>query len=145
MATTIRAPRAAVVALFARRDNMHHWHPALVRIEPLRGVPGEVGSAARLVQRAGVREIEVVETVTKRDLPRMIEATYELPGAWSRVAYRFDEVDGERTRWEIESEYRCRGLMWLAALLMPQLFKRQTEQTMQRFKQFVEARANVAS
>ena len=117
---------------------MHHWQPTLVRVEHLRGIPGEVGATFRLVHRAGKCELELIETITRRDWPCALEVTQEMPGVSSRIAHRFDELAGGRTRWSVESEYRCRGLMQLAAWLMPRLFKRQTEQAMQRFKRFAE-------
>ncbi len=50
----------------------------------------------------------------------------------------FEALDENRTRWTMESEFRCSGMLWLLAKLMPGMFKKQTLATMKAFKAFAD-------
>ena len=136
----IDVPRAEVVGLFDNPDNMNAWQESLVGSERLEGEPGQVGTRTRLSHKMGKREIEMLETVTVRELPDLFTATYEAKGVWNIAVNRFTELDGGRTRWEIDTEFRCSGVMWIMTKLMPGMFKKQTQSVMDAFKTFAEAR-----
>ena len=80
----------------------------------------------------------MIETVTERALPDSFTATYEAPGVWNQAINRFEDVDAGRTRWTIETEFRCKGVMWLMTKLMPRMFKKQTGSVMIAFKNYAE-------
>jgi hypothetical protein len=134
----LKLPRSVAVKLFENRSCRRLWQPTLVGYEPLSGSSARDGGRWRLRHRAGKREIAIIETVTRHASPHEVTAIYEMPGAWSKVENRFEEIGPGETRWSVESEFRCRGLMKLTAVLLPRLFKRQTMQSMQRFKEFAE-------
>jgi hypothetical protein len=134
----LKLPRSVAVTLFENRSYRRLWQPTLLGYEPLSGSPARDGGRWRLRHRAGKREISIIETVTTHAPPHEVTATYEMPGAWSRVENRFEEIGPSETRWSVESEFRCTGLMKVTAVLLPSLFKRQTMQSMQRFKEFAE-------
>ena len=50
----------------------------------------------------------------------------------------FSELDPERTLWEMGREFRCKGVMWVLITLMPGMFEKQTQATMEAFKAFAE-------
>ena len=62
----INLPRKKVVELFDNPDNMPKWQEGFVSFEPISGKPGEEGSKATLKYKMGKREVEMVETITKR-------------------------------------------------------------------------------
>lgn len=134
----IERPRATVVALFDNPDNMKHWQPGLQSFEPLSGTPGQPGARSRLKYLMGKRPIEMIETITERNLPDTFSGTYETKGVWNSVANVFRD-EGSRTRWLCESEFKFSGFMWLISKLMPGAFKKETQKMMNQFKAYVEA------
>ena len=137
---TIHAPQARVVELFDNPAHYSHWQESLVGMERLEGDAGQVGSRTRLDHKMGKREISMIETVTDRSLPDSFTATYEAKGVWNQAINRFAAVDEGQTQWAIETEFRCKGMMWLMTKLMPGMFKKQTQAVMESFKGFVEDR-----
>ena len=140
----IDVPRSTVVQYFATPDHWEHWREGLVRYEPMFGQPGEEGSKVKLINQLGGRTIEMVETVEVENLPEETTCIYEAPGkwmgAWNRVTNRFYVGGANTTRWELDSEFRCRGLLKIMSLLMPGMFKKATLKEMYQFKRFAEDR-----
>ena len=131
-------PRERVIALFDNPDNYPKWQDSLVNMERLEGEPGQVGTTTRLEHKMGKREVTMIETVTLRELPDRFTATYEAKGVWNEADNHFDSLDGGRTRWTIESTFRCKGIMWLLTTFAPGMFKKQTQSVMEAFKAFCE-------
>jgi uncharacterized protein YndB with AHSA1/START domain len=136
---TIDLPRERVIELFDNPDNMRHWQPGLVSFEHLSGEPGTPGAKSLLKYDMGKRKIEMVETVTKRNLPQEFSGTYETKGVWNQVENFFEEVDQNTTRWRSVNEFRCSGFMKLMTWLMPGAFKKQSLTFMNDFKKFAES------
>ena len=135
----IAAPRSRVVALFDDPENLPRWQPGLVAFEPLSGEPGQVGARSRLRYAMGKREIEMVETVTERDLPDTFAGTYEAKGVWNEVRNRFEAIDDHTTRWHLSTDFRFTTLpMKVMSKLMPGAFKKQSRELMENFKAFAE-------
>ena len=135
----IEKPRCKVIELFNNPDNMKYWQPGLQSFEHLSGEPGAVGSKSKLKYKMGKREIEMIETITENDLPNRFCGTYEADGVWNSVENNFVEVDENRTRWDFETEFRMSGLlMKIMAFLMPGMFKKQSCEFMEKFKEFAE-------
>ncbi|MCZ2837121.1 SRPBCC family protein [Modestobacter sp. VKM Ac-2985] len=145
----IALPREGVAQLLADPAHFPKWLRGLVLHEPLSGTHGQLGTTSRVVMQSGQREIEVTETITRRDpadlhgIPEGIVVHFgrEIVGAgmWSVVRDRLTEADPRTTLWESESEYRFSGLlMRLVGLLMPGSFRKQSQQHMQDFKEFAE-------
>ena len=134
----IAASRERVSELVADPAHYSAWQESLQNMELLEGQSGQVGARTRLDHQMGKREITMIETVTHRGLPGRFEATYEAKGVWNHAVSRFEAIDDDRTRWTMESEFRCSGLMWFMTTLMPGMFKKQTLATMSAFKAFAE-------
>ena len=130
--------RARVVELFDSVEYYSDWQDSLVHLERVDGEAGQVGAKTRLHHMMGKRELIMLETVMLRDLPDRVTAIYEADGVWNEVSSRFYELEDGHTRWELASEFRCSGFMWLMTKLMPGSFKKQTSATMQAFKSFAE-------
>jgi hypothetical protein len=136
-------PRGRVIELFDDPDNLPKWQRGFVSFAPISGTPGQPGARSKLVHQLGKRWIEMVETITVRDLPERFDGTYDAPGVHNVVRNRFLELDSDRTRWVSENEFRFRGFMRLVGLVFRGAFPRQSLQYMQDFKAFAETGKDV--
>ncbi|RZQ59523.1 SRPBCC family protein [Amycolatopsis suaedae] len=145
----IALPREKTAQLLADPEHLPKWLRGMVLHEPLSGIHGELGTRSRVVMQSGKRNIECIETITRRDpadLHEIPEGTVvhfdrEIVGAgmWSVVRDRLTEAGPETTLWESESEYRFSNLlMRLMGLLMPSAFRKQSQLHMEDFKAFAE-------
>lgn len=134
----IDLPREKVIELFDNPDNMEHWQEGFISFEPMSGTPGEVGAKSHLKYKMGKREIEMVETITKRDLPNEFSGTYEAKGMWNEVKNYFHEAGPNKTKWITENEFKASGMMKLVTFFMPGAFKKQSYKYMVDFKKFAE-------
>ena len=135
----INLPRSKVIELFDNPDNLKEWQPGFVSFSHLSGEPGKEGAKSVLKYKMGKRELEMVETVLKRNLPDEFSGSYEMPGTYNAIQNYFTELDPQKTRWEFHSEFKFSGLMKFMAPLMKGSFKKQSLDFMQRFKSFAEA------
>jgi hypothetical protein len=134
----IDLPREKVIEKFDNVENLKCWMHGLVAFEPLEGKPGQVGAKSRLRFRTGRREMVMVETITKRNLPDEFDGIYEADGVWNAQKNRFVDLGPGRTRWISETEFRFTGFMKIIAFLMPGAFRRQSRKFMVYFKEFAE-------
>ncbi|MEX1002080.1 MAG: SRPBCC family protein [Crocinitomicaceae bacterium] len=135
---TIDLPREKVIELFDNPDNMQHWQKGLISFEHINGTPGAIGSQYKLRYKMGKREIEMIETIIKRDLPDEFSAVYEAKGVWNEVKNHFTVLDDQQTLWKTENTFHFKGGMKVMAFLMPRAFKKQSLKFMQDFKRFAE-------
>jgi carbon monoxide dehydrogenase subunit G len=135
---TINLPRKRVIELFDNPDNLKKWQPGLLSFEHISGVPGQPGAKSRLKYKMGNREVEMIETITKRDLPDEFNGTYEAKGVHNTMKNRFFEIDDHTTRWIAETEFKFSGFMRLMGIFMRGAFPKETEKNMRRFKEFAE-------
>ena len=135
----VEQPLDDVVRLFVDRANMPYWQEGLLADEPIEGEPGQAGSRSRLRFKMGKREIEMVETIEVRDLPRQFTAFYETKGVRNRVAMRFEEVSDSTTRLVSDQEFVFEGLMMrIMGALFGSMFRKQSMKYMTDFKAFAE-------
>lgn len=134
----IDLPRSRVIELFASTENMSKWQPSLVSTEHICGESGQVGAKMKLVHKMGKREVEMIETITRREFPDLFVGTYEAKGVWNEVINHFTEIEDARTGWRMDTEFQCKGVMWVMCTLMPFMFKKETSASIRRFKTFAE-------
>jgi hypothetical protein len=135
----ISLPRERVIELFDNTANLKRWQPELLSFEHLEGEPGQVGAKSNMHYRMGKREIEMIETITVRELPDKFCGTYEAKGVWNSVENRFVETGPDQTKWVMQTEFKFEGLlMKLVGAIMPGSFRKQTFTHMVRFKEFAE-------
>lgn len=132
-------PRAKVVEIFDNPANMTKWQPDLVSFEHISGEPGKKGAKSKLIYNMGKREIEMVETITRNDLPNELAGTYETKGVFNVISNRFEEVSAGKTRWISENEFQFTGFMKFMSIFMKSAFPKQTLKIMNQFKEFAEA------
>ena len=135
-------PIERVVELYDDPANREHWQDGYLRAEPFSGIPGELGAKARLLFRQGKGEMELIETITVRNPPYEFSATYEHEHMVNTMTNRLTSLDAKTTRWEAVLDYtKFNGFMpRLMAMLMPGMFKRQTQKWLDQFKVFSESR-----
>lgn len=134
----INLPREKVIDLFDNPDNMKHWQPGLVSFELIEGEAGQTGAKMLLKYKMGKREIEMIETITVRNLPDEFSGTYEAKGVWNEVKNTFEATSDNNTIWKTENEFKFKGFMKLMAAIMPGAFKKQSFKYLQYFKEFAE-------
>lgn len=134
----INLPVKKVVELFDNPDNLKLWQPGLQSFQHLSGTPGEPGAKSKLHFKMGKRDIEMIETITVRNLPEEFSGTYEAKGVWNEVKNHFIPLDGNRTLYRSENEFRFSGFMKIIGFLMPGAFKKESMKYLQQFKEFAE-------
>lgn len=140
----IDLPREAVLSKFDDPGNLKHWLRGLTSYELLEGEAGHVGAKSRYVFLTGKRRFEIVETVTRRDLPDEYDAVFVTQGMWNEQKNRFVELGPTKTKWIAESEFRMSGFMKVIGFLMPGAFRKQSQQQLEDFKAFAEQGKSVA-
>ena len=83
--------------------------------------------------------MEMVETVTRRDLPYAFEATSDAKGVHNVARNEFHEAGRGATRWVAHNEFEFSGVMKIVGLLLGRSFPKQTHTSMAAFKAFAES------
>jgi hypothetical protein len=135
----VRVPRARFIELFDDPDNLTKWQEGLISFEPLHGEPGHPGAQSRLTFRRGRGTLQMVETVTRRDLPYAFEGTYDAKGVHSVTRNEFHEAGPDATRWVTHNEFQFRGVMKVVGLLLAKSFPKQSLSMMEAFRSFAES------
>ena len=136
--TEINLPVARVVELFDNPDNLKHWQPGLISFEHLSGTPGQAGAKSKLKYKMGKREIEMIETITVRNLPDEFSGTYEAKGVFNIVKNYFKPISENKTKYINENEFQFKGYMKILGFLMPGAFRKESEKYLVQFKEFAE-------
>ena len=136
----IDMPLKKVVQLFDDPSKTKLWQPNFTRREHLDGAAGRVGARSRLVYGSGKNAMELIETIKVKNLPERMMALYEHKQMTNTMDNSFVAVAPGKTKWEVVIDYtKLNGIATrLMAALMPGMFKKQTQQWMERFKQFAE-------
>lgn len=142
----IDLPRAEVINKLNNIENKKHWLRGLVSVEHLSGTPTEVGSKIKLNYQFGRRKIELIETILKSNFPEEFHGTYDTNGMHHIQKNYFTETPEGKTKWVSESEFIPTGFMMrMMTLLMPRMFKKQSQKYLVDFKNFAEKGISIAS
>ena len=134
----IDLPREQVIEKLDNPDNMKHWMRGLVSHEMISGIPGQEGAQMNMRFKMGKRDLEMVETILKRNMPEEFHSTYDTKGVHNIQRNYFKE-EGEQTRWISECEFQFQAFgMKVMAFLMPGAFKKQSRKYAEDFKNFAE-------
>ncbi|QNL21028.1 SRPBCC family protein [Hyphobacterium sp. CCMP332] len=135
----INKPREEVIRLFDNPDNMSKWQKGLISFEHISGEVGQKGAKSRLLYDMNGRKTEMIETITKRNLPEEFSGTYEAKGVFNIQENYFYVIDDKTTKWKTISEFRFKGLMKIIAFLFGSSFKKTSYKFMVDFKNFAES------
>jgi hypothetical protein len=141
--TEINLPREEVIKLFDNQENCFKWQEGLQSFEHVSGEAGQPGAKSRLVYQMGKRRIEMMETITARNLPDEFSGTYDAKGVHNIVENRFIELAPDKTKWVSENEFQFSGLMRLVGFFMAKEFPKQSLKSMHDFKAFAEEGTDV--
>ena len=134
----VDVPREEFIKKMDNLENMKHWQQGLIGYEQLSTNPGQEGARMSLRYKMGKREMNLVETIIKRNLPDELYMTYDTKGVHNIQKNHFKE-EGDQTPWVSETEFQFSGFgMKLMAFFMPGAFKKQSLKYMQDFKAFAE-------
>jgi len=134
----INLPVNKVVELFDNTENLKKWQPGLESLDHISGTPGEPGAKSKLFFKMGKREVEMVETITSKNLPQVYSFIDEAKGVYNVVRNSFIPENDQSTRYLTENEFRFSGFMKLMGFLMPGMFKKQSQKYLVYFKEFAE-------
>jgi hypothetical protein len=141
----INLPRDKVIRKMDNVDNMKHWQRGLTSAEHISGTPGEVGAKMQLNYKFGKREMQLIETISKRDFPREFHANYDTKGMHNVQENFFEETPDDKTKWISKCEFiPTNFMMKMMTTLMPGVFKKQSKKYMDDFKNFAENETSVA-
>ncbi len=135
----INQPLNRVIELFDSEENLFKWQPELISFEHISGEKGEVGAKSKLKYKMGKREVEMIETITVKDLPKEFSSTYEAKDVWNEVKNYFEVVDENTTKWHSDCHFKFNGFMTLMAFFMPGTFRKQSQKYLDQFKAFAES------
>jgi hypothetical protein len=142
---TVNLERGEFIKKLDDPENMKHWQRGLVGYSILSGKPGTEGAQMELRYKLGKRDMVLVETIIKRNLPHEFHATYDTKGVHNIQKNYFRDIDGNSTEWTSESDFEFSSIMMKAmALFMPSAFKKQSLKYAQDFKAFAEQGVSVA-
>lgn len=111
----------------------------LKSFEPISGTPGQPGAKSKLKFEMGKRKIEMIETVTVRNLPDEFSGTYDVKRVFNIVKNSFVNLDEIKTKYISEQEFQFKGMMKVFAFLMPGAFKKQSMKYLEAFKKISES------
>ncbi len=139
----INLPMSEVVELWKDENNFAEWQDGFIRIDHISGEPGEESSQSEIYLMYNNREMKLLQTVLKSDLPGERIVLVEHEDMTNTMANRFRELDDNRTEYLAEIEYtKFNGLMpKLMAKLLPGMFKKQSQKWLDQFKRYAENRA----
>ena len=139
-AIVINKPIATVIELFDNPENMKHWQKGLQSFELINGEAGQPGAISKLIYQMGNRRVEMTETITERNLPKVFAGIYEAKNVWNYISNSFSDNGDGSTTWVTETEFKFSGFMMKTiGLLMPGAFKKQSQKFLEDFKLFAES------
>lgn len=139
-AIEINQSRDKVVSLFKDPANLKEYQDGFIRKEHVSGTRGEIGAISKMYYKHGKQEMELVETITKNELPDTFEASYHHIHMDNTMKCNFTALSENQTRYEFEYEYtRINWIMpKLMAILFPSMYRKPAEKWLRQFKQFAE-------
>lgn len=127
-----------VVTLFDNPNNYEKWMEGLLSMELIEGKVGEENAKTRFHFKMGKRDMNMLETVLKRDLPKLYITSYESGPVYNVVENHFKAINNDTTEYTTVHEFQFKGFMKLMGWLMPGAFKKQSLKYLNDFKKFVE-------
>lgn len=134
----IERPIDEVMALFKNPDNLKHWQRGLISTSLLKGKSGEKGAKRKLKINIEGRQITMIETITKCDLPQHWHARYTTDNMRSYQENYFEAKSENKTYWKTTSKFEFQGYMRIVGSVLPGIFKRRSEMVIKDFKAFAE-------
>ncbi len=136
---TIDADRETVWRIFDDPEYTRKWQPELKSQTHLSGTPDEAGAKYELIYDHDGRELRAVITLTEMREFEFMAAILDSDWMRTTIANRFEFLDGNRTLWVLEHEYRFKGIYKFVALFLRKTMRSRSDDEMRRFKELVES------
>ena len=136
-------PIEEVMDLFKNADNLKHWQSGLKSTKLLKGKSGEEGAKRKLQINIEGRQVTMIETITKCELPHHWHARYTTDNMRSFQENYFEAKGKNQTYWKTTSRFEFQGYMRIVGSVLPGIFKRRSERVMKDFKAFAEQGVSV--
>ncbi|PKV51661.1 hypothetical protein ATE84_3752 [Aquimarina sp. MAR_2010_214] len=129
-----------VAELFANPDNLKEYQDGFIKKELISGEKGKVGAISKMFYKHGKHDMELIETITKNELPYSFEASYHHKHMDNTMKCNFISLGERKTKYEFEYEYtRINWIMpKLMAILFPSMYRKPAEKWLSQFKEFAE-------
>lgn len=137
----ISSSRDNVIEIWKDPNQLKNWQEGFLGSEHITGGLDEVGSKTKLLYRVkgSKKEFDLIETILINELPNRYVGEYAGPGMVNTMDNQFIALSDNNTRWEARIEYKeIKGFLKVMAVLMPGMFKKQTQRWLDRFKVLVE-------
>ncbi len=142
---TIDLPRKEFLEKLDNAENMKHWMRGLISYEFLDDHPGEEGAKMKMRFKHRNRDMEMTETILKKNLPDEFHTQYETKGVLNIQENMFKEIGPQQTQWVSNSAFKFSSpIMKFMSPFMKGMFKKQSMQYAQDFKNFAENGVSVA-
>jgi hypothetical protein len=137
----IYLPIKKVVELYFNTGTFNKWQDGFVSKELIIGNAGQRNAKSRIIMSFRNKQMELIETIQSNDLPNRIIALYEHKHMINIMITRFKPVNGGKTEISVDIIYtKFIGFIpKLMALVMPGIFKKQTQKMINNFKAFAES------
>lgn len=134
----VNKPIKEVMEIFKNPEYLKCWQRGLKSTKLLKGESGKKGAKRKLEIILEGRNITMIETITKCELPRHWHAKYTSHGMVSYQYNYFEATAENQTYWKTTSEFKFSGFMRIVGKVLPGLFKKRSETVMKDFKTFAE-------
>jgi uncharacterized membrane protein len=141
----IEKPIERVMELFKNAENLKHWQRGLKSTKLLKGESGKEDAKRKLEINLEGRQITMIETITRCDLPHHWHARYTSSGLESIQQNYFEARSDDKTYWQTTSEFKFSGFMTIVGRVLPGIFKRRSKTVMEDFKNFAEKGVSVST
>lgn len=134
----IEAPIEHTIKCFQNESTRAEWQKGFVQRVHVDGMPNTVGATYKLQFKTKARSYTILEKLTKISLPNEINYKYSTKSVINTMNNTFESTTNNQTVWHTENEFQFKGFMALLAPFIKSSFPKQTIQTMEAFKEFVE-------
>ncbi len=142
----IAASRDDAINLFKDSESFYKWQPNLISVKTLDKINKNDLEIMKMRTLFGKREIEIIRTVLKSDLPKMNVVTYELQGLRCLLENNFYELSNNRCRWVSNIDMDI-GTKYMddKNMVIFEMFKKYFADVQVKFKNLVEQTNNITN
>lgn len=136
----LNVPMDKAVSLYTNPLYFKEWQDGFISYEHISGTPRQAGAKSKIIYVNGKHKIELIETIQIMNLPSEMAALYEHKHMVNTLITNFSELPDRKTRLTTSVGYtKFIGIMpKLMALVMPGMFKKQSQKWLDQFKVFAE-------
>ncbi|SRR5258706_12415784 len=138
--TVVNLPKGKVAELYSNDNNLKFWQTGFESKELLNGTKNQPGAKSKILMTYKSKPMVLTETIQKNNLPDEFVGYYEHEHMNNIMTCRFQQLDETKTKFEMDIHYtQFFGFMpKLMSILMPGIFRKQTQKMVDSFKTFAE-------